>query len=508
MVLAAAVAAAGCMPVPVRTPRLHPPDAVPSPVDAKDELKLHLRSGDLVVLREWRLTGEGTRVEGTGQRYSASRARVGGLASHVVPIESVALVETHSEEHVYPFAAQSLTVLTVFWGAISGLCVADPKSCFGSCPTFYWEGGSSERPEAEGFSASIAKILEERDVDALAAVRPERGRVVLRMRNEALETHSVQRVRLLAAPRPRGGRVLATPDGRFLAALDLEPPVGCSAGAEDCLATVRAADDLERASAADATDLAAREHIVLEFPRSQGELGLVIGARQSLLTTFLFYQTMAYAGSRGGELLARLETGTKHEAERALGMARLLGGIEAEVARGDGSWQAVGAFRETGPIAADTQVLPFHAPDGSGPLRVRLRLAKGNWRLGHVALARLAGERTPETVELRSVERNGHEDAHALGALRDADRHLVTLPGDEYRLVFDLPKAFADPELFLESQGYYYEWQRAEWLREEDAAMTALVLARPDEALRLLAGPFKAREGEMERAFWQSRFRR
>jgi len=49
---------------------------------------------------------------------------------------------------------------------------------------------------------------------------------------------------------------------------------------------------------------------------------------------------------------------------------------------------------------------------------------------------------------------------------------------------------------------------RSEWLAEEDPTMVAMTMLRPDEALRRLAGPFKAREGRMEQAFWASRFRR
>ena len=85
---------------------------------------------------------------------------------------------------------------------------------------------------------------------------------------------------------------------------------------------------------------------------------------------------------------------------------------------------------------------------------------------------------------------------------------MITTPGDEYRLVFRLPEPASEQELFLESEGYYYEWMRGEWLAEENPAMLAMAMLRPDEALRRLAGPFKEREGRMERVFWASRYRR
>ena len=77
-----------------------------------------------------------------------------------------------------------------------------------------------------------------------------------------------------------------------------------------------------------------------------------------------------------------------------------------------------------------------------------------------------------------------------------------------HRVAFALPGPARDLELFLESEGYYYEWMRGEWLSEEDPGMALLALTDPHEALRRLAGPFQEREPGLERAFWSSRFRK
>ncbi len=167
---------------------------------------------------------------------------------------------------------------------------------------------------------------------------------------------------------------------------------------------------------------------------------------------------------------------------------------------------AIGSFDEAGPIAGDVKVIPFEA--AGGPLRVRLRQAKGHWRLDYAAVARLGAPVTPRRLEPVSVESGGRPDPRALALLRRGDRHLITVPGDEYRIAFDLPEAPHGLELFLESEGYYYEWMRDEWLAEEDEEMATLVVADPAEALRRMAGSFKGREGDMERAFWASRFQR
>jgi hypothetical protein len=505
-VIALVALLSGCMPVRVRDPHLYPASQAPRSKKGEDILKVHMKCGELYVLRSWELVGDGARLRGNGTRYSPARVALGDEAPQVIAVPDVALLETNHQKLTFPFAAQSLAALTTYYGALSVMCLADPKSCFGSCPTFYAEAGP-DLPQAEGFSDSIARALEARDVDALWNVRGERGRVALRMRNEALETQAVNDVRLLVAPRPPGGRVVAGPDGRLYAATTLTEPSACLDAAGSCLAALRSVDALERTSAADAENLAVRETLELEFPSAASGNGLILGARQSLLTTFLFYQSMAYAGAAAGDFLARIETGGPAAAERALGMARLLGGIEVDIADA-GGWRPIGSFREAGPLAGDIQVLPFDPPGAQGPLRFRLRFAKGAWRLGYSTLAQLGAPVAPRVVEVARVEREGRVDEGARALLRDPGRYLITLPGDQYRLIFELPEHLEDPELFLESQGYYYEWQRSEWLKEEDPEMLSLVLARPDEALRRLARPFKEREAEMEGTFWQSRFRR
>jgi hypothetical protein len=82
----------------------------------------------------------------------------------------------------------------------------------------------------------------------------------------------------------------------------------------------------------------------------------------------------------------------------------------------------------------------------------------------------------------------------------------VTLPGDELRLVYDLPASMESPELFLVSSGYYLEWLREEWLKDEDPAQVGRLSAQPEVALREWAPAFKQTEPGMNQAFWGSRY--
>ena len=502
VLLVAAAVASGCS-MTVPTPRLHDTKTV-SALKDKGELKVHMRTGELYVLSGFRIEA-GEILEGPGTHYTILR-QPDGAGTHRLRLDEIALIETTETRTAGTLGMLGLGTLTTIWGTASVYCLANPKSCFGSCPTFYLDG-DADVPKAEGFSASIARALEARDVDALPDARPHGGHVAVTMRNEAFETHAVRSVRLLAAPRPRGGRVFAGSDGLYYQALRVSPPGACRAPEGDCLAAVAKVDSTDRLSQADAEDLAAREDMFLDFDTPHGRAGVVIGARQSLMTTFLFYQTLAYAGSRAGEVLAAVERGGTEYARRMMAMRETLGGIEVAVADASGGWTPVGVYDEAGPIAGDMVVIPL--PErAQGHLRVRLRMSKGNWRLGFVGLAALGAAVTPVSIDPERVDRDGRTDPGALTTLLDPNRHLITLPGDQYRLVFPVPGDPALVELFLESQGYYYEWMRQEWLAEEDPAMVALIVQQPAQALRRLAAPYKAREAQAEQAFWNSRFRR
>jgi hypothetical protein len=499
----AVVALAGACGPTILTPRLHEGRQAAT-LKVKNELKVHMRSGELYLLSTFRVIDDSI-LEGTGTRYTAQR-QADGEGTHRFRLDDVAVLETTDKGTVGNLATLGLGALTTVFGTLSLHCLADPKACFGSCPTFYLDD-DADRPRAEGFSSSIARALEARDVDALPDARPQEGRLVIRMRNEALETHAVRRVRLLTAPRPRGGRVLAGTDGRFYPASRVVRPASCRGPEGDCLAAIVHEDAGERLSGADPRDLAAREELFLDFDAPPARAGLVLGARQSLVTTFLFYQTLAFMGREAGAWLATMERAGPEGARRLMAMRDALGGIDVAVGDGSGAWKPIGTYDEAGPIAGDVLVLPL--PERSAaPLRVRLTMAKGNWRLGYVALAHLGAAVKPAAFDPERVERDGRVDAAALAALRDPDRYLITLAGDEYRLVFPVPLEADDLELFLESQGYYYEWLREEWRGEEDPNMLALIVHRPEEALRRLAAPYKAREAQAEHAFWSSRFRR
>jgi hypothetical protein len=466
-------------------------------------LKAHLRDGEVVVLSRWSIDSAGATVVGEGERLDVNRRSI-GVGAQTLPLDSVALFETNVVQTHSSVTA--LGFVTGISAAVTAFCLTNTKACFGSCPTFYVDDGRGQRLHAEGFSASIAPVLEATDVDALYRARPAGRTFEVRMTNEALETHVVRFVRVLAAPRPDSGRVFATQGGAFWQARQVAAPTACRAREGDCLAALRHADGVERFSTTDSLDLAARETIDFEFdsvPRDSA--GLVIASRQTLLSTYVLYQALAFMGRSAGTWLAALQRGDARAREQALGAARILGGIEVQARGADGEWVTVGETQETGPLAIDMRVVPLpRLPAGTRHLR--LRLTRGHWRLDQVAIARLTNRVEPVRLDPVAVRRGRVVDPAALERLRDSARALITLPGDEYTLVYDLPKDFARRELFLEARGYYLEWMREEWLAEENLVRAAGLFIDPASAMRAMAPEFKRREAEMEAVFWRSKY--
>jgi hypothetical protein len=464
-------------------------------------LKCHMKDGGLYVLHGWTIDEPGGAVVGAGE-YQGTDRSVENHASFRVPIADVALFETNTIE-TSPGVA-GMAVVTGLSLAASVACLTHPKACFGSCPTFYAPADDNGRAtlQAEGFSDAISPALEKHDIDALWRTTGHGGPFTLTMTNEAYETHVVKQADLLAVPRPPGGRVLASEDALWLAPR-VDAPVTCRADEGDCAAIVRAVDGLERLSLTDEHDLAARETIELTFPPADGRTGIVIAARQSLVTTFLLYQGLAYLGTTAGTWLAQLERGDAGSRSGGRQLQRLTGGIEVQLERG-GAWETVGEVYETGPIATDVHLVVL--PDGARAERVRLRLPRGGWRIDAVSRAVLGG--TVQPIRIAPTTIRGRIGPDFAGGRRPATKFpIVTMPGDSYELGYVLP-AGREYELFLDSRGYYIEWMRGEWLREEQPLSALRMLLDPAQMLKDLAPIYKQLEPNAEAVFWRSRYAR
>lgn len=464
-------------------------------------LKMHMKNGNVYILQNWAMDSTRGKITGQGVLLNARREKL--FQGNVqVGVDSVVLFETNVLKQ-----SGSATALTVFTGitvAITAYCLTNPKACFGSCPTFYISDGDSLQPDAEGFSASIAPSLEASDSDALFHAASQGDEFAIEMRNEALETHVVRYVNLLAVPRSSGQRVFADAKGNFWESSSLIAPSAATAPEGSCLNLLSHADRMERYSEADSSYLGAKEYIEIEFDDlTEGKYGLVIGARQSLLSTYLLYQTFAYMGHDVGYWLAQVERGRL--GKKANDVLNILGGIDVMMKNKFGIWKVVDKVNEYGPLAIDFHLLKLgHL--SKRKVKIRLRMTKGNWRIDYVALAKLSKPVQPVRLKPYQVLKEDVIDQRALTLLSDSLNQLVTLPGDRYTLKYQLPKNAPNYELFLKSRGYYLEWIRKEWIEEENPHFLSELWFNPRSLLKRLAPQFKKVEKEIEDCFWNSRY--
>ena len=523
--LALALASGGCVHAIYQSEpglRETPPDSV---VEVRTPVRAHLADGSVVLFRDGARVGP-DRIEGSGWRHGLLRrdsTRVAGVG-----MDSVVGLEAAPRSRLNAPATLLVSAAATGVAALGASALA--VAIFGSCPTVYAASGDGEVLEAELFSYSIAPLLEGRDVDALGAAA--RGGVVrLDVRNEALETHFINDLRLLEVSTRPGEVALPDPDGLPVVVADLSSPQ--AAADRDGRDVTRAVASVGgrafetssgRLAAAAESDL--EDVLELRFPRprpvpgardrTSGETGadpgpdsvaLVLRLRNSLLNTVLFYDLML-AGS-GAEALSWMGADLQR-----IGPAVALGrwwssrmGMRVEVLRA-GEWEEVARLADTGPIAWTEVAVPMVPPPGEDPIAVRLRFVADAWRVDRAALAASARRaHTVAHVPTRVLDVDGQVLDGGRGAVAAPDeRYLETRPGDRFIVEFDVGAAAGsgDRRFLLSSQGYYTEWIRPGWVREA-AAAEGTPPAPGDPMLREAMRRWADRRPGFERTFFESR---
>lgn len=482
-------------------------------------LKAHLLDGSTVLFRNGGTVGHDA-VEGTGERFAFMRASANGPAtSIVVPFDSIVGLETFAGKQL---VAQSVIVSTAASAVTGAATIALLKVLFGSCPTVYADTGTGPLLQAEGFSYAIAPLLEQRDLDPLHVRADGDGVVRLELRNEALETHYINNIELVAVSHPIGTRALPDQGGNLVLVDDIRTlDVARDRAGRDLLSTLSSADG-QLFSSAPATVTAARAGDLEDWIDVEARdlppgdsVAVVLRLRNSLLNTVLLYD-----GILGGRDAPEwLETGLQRISTaidlskwymRTMGMRVSVDGVSPRSP--DEPWSA--RLGDVGPLAfRDVAiVLPRPARD-SRSIRVRLRFVADNWRIDQALVAGRVARPTSRVIGLsrvlvRAVDSTSQatDDTAAVGALREADgRYLETSPGQRMTLEFTPAKTIDAPgsstTYLIVWQGWYREWIRGHWLAEP----TRTTAWTPGDAAVLTAlHRWQARQGDLERAFYST----
>lgn len=468
-------------------------------------LKIHMKNGSVYIFVSWHVDKKNNIITGNASLLDPNR-RLVEKGEYKISFDDIVLAETNDISGSAGFGL--LTAATIITGIFTIVCITNPKACFGSCPTFYASNGNEPIVQAEGFSSSISPSLEETDIDALFRAKADNRNFEVQLRNEAYETHIIRKANLLALPRQKGNRVFAAPDNKFYETENLIQASEVKGEEGDCSEKLCLFDGIERFSAADSNNLAEKEIIEVSFNNiSKSNKGLVIASRQTLLTTFLFYQGLAYMGSSAGSLLANLERNSDKVKEIYDKPWKELGNINVLVQNEDGVWEKTSEVGEHGPISTDIKIIPLATDKNRTSLKIRLIMTKGLWRLDYLALGDIIKEVEPFVIPpSSSFPEFTNENSRITDLLANPDSFLITFPGSRYFLNYQLPEDYENYELFMESKGYYLEWIRGEWLEEENPARVFQMFYNSKQFFKDLAPQFKEIEAEMEETFWSSKY--
>jgi hypothetical protein len=400
---------------------------------------------------------------------------------------------------------------------------------FGSCPTIYSDTGAGPMLQAEGFSYAISPLMEHRDLDPLR-VRPDaRGVIRLELRNEALETHFINHVEVVAVRHAEGTRVVPDQRGRPVAVTGFATVRGATDRAGRDVRDMLAASDGALFASSPQVIAAAREGDlddwidldVADLPAGDS-IAVVLRMRNSLLNTVLLYEGML-GGRDAADFLATDMTHIARTVDlsrwyvRTMGMRLSVDGVPLPT---DEPYEGHARLGDIGPIAfRDVAVVLPRPVTRDGRARVRLRFVADNWRMDEVRVAGLVSRPAFRTLAVDSVivptPATGPgpiSQQRAVTAVATADeRYFETRPGQRMTLVFapDESHAVRAPvaadastaTYLIAWQGWYREWLRASWL----ATPTRTTPFVPGDAAVLTAlRSWSAKQAEFERAFYST----
>ncbi len=444
------------------------PDRPPAVVETP--LKAHLINGHVAVFEDGAIFSA-THVSGEAVLYDLN-LQSSSITS--LPLDSVAAFETFSTAIDGGRTLKMSAIATAIPVAIIGVvCAADPKACFGSCPTVY---SNTDRTylEAESFSNSISRLLETRDIDRLNTKGHPTGTVSLEVRNEALETHYINHIELLSVDHDFGERAVSVRNGKALVVGELVDVKSAVDQAGRLVTGVLAAVDgdayrTDEPALAQVTEDRLFDHIDLSFGAlARDSVALVLTLRNSLLNTVLFYDFMlAQAGPKSLDWLAKdMESIGQALSVGDLYMERM--GIRISTWNGQ-TFDQVTRLGNTGPIAWDE--LGVVVPVLPGDARVRLSFLADSWRIDHVAVSPEFRTTAFQVHAPHSITVDDVEDDEALERIAyPDDSYLMTFPTDRFEVNFRIPAIAetSDRTLFLSAQGYYTEWIRRQWVTNLD----------------------------------------
>jgi hypothetical protein len=400
-----------------------------------------------------------------------------------------------------------LTLLSIY-------CISCPKCCFGSCPTVYTYDGEGYNLEVELFSECIARQIEDNDIDLLKQ-KIENDFLKLKITNEALETHFINKFEVVVAEHPIGTELFPTMDNELLLISNSTPVTFAISKNGINLTDVLTKDDniFYRSGVDKVNELRTGpvfDWIDIKVPtHKNSSTKMVMKYRNTLLSTTLLYDVVIGSQGAGGLEWTNKMNNDHAYASQFKMIYDAFSGIKIKLFD-SGVWKEFGKFKDAGPL--NWKYIAAELPgSNSDSLFIRLEFIPDNIMIDYIAFDTTSS--TGDNIETNIIypvevtDGNGNKSDSLLIYVQNTDLdYLKTEPGDSYYLDYKIPSKNDCKQTFLiRSKGYYNEWIRGSWINNKNSRYT-FNLYDIKGTLSYLADSWIENSELLEREFFHSKF--
>jgi hypothetical protein len=470
--------------------------------------KIHLKDGSVIIVEGGFLVN-GKKLTFTGQRFDITRSKSSFQKS--IEIDSIANIEYYQEKWNGGAFLASLPPNVAFYGMGTTILLV---AMFGSCPTIYTFDGNDYTLEAEAFSYSIAKMFETNDLDKLNKGRLINGEYILKVTNEALETHYINKMNLIVADYPQGFEALPTENQEImLKGTDIQPMKVINRSGQD-LSNLLLNKDLmyyqtDTSITKQLTQKVTNDWIDVEVnvPEGVDKIYLGMNIRNTLLNTILLYDVMF--GSQGFKAVDWLDKSSYNifYSWQFYRWYQKYFGIHIKKFNGK-EFKEVQRISDTGPISWHElgAIIPVEAGKTE---HLRFEFIADNMQIDWLGLSFVGNEKCNGKVincsELLDTYRNNKNSSINLFNNDDKD-YFVTYPSDGFIMKYkvgEVPDGMKR-SFFITSRGFYIEWLRQDWLTKSTVPK-GFEFDLNEESIKVAARIWLSKKASFEREFYESR---
>lgn len=433
----------------------------------------------------------------------------------IIPFDSIVAIVLYEEttspgryfaSFFFGLTAPPLTFLGVY-------CVACPKCCFGSCPTVYTFDGHQYNLEVELFSECISKQIEDNDLDLLQQ-NCINDSLQLKITNEALETHLINKFHLIAAEHPTGTKIYPTIDNN-LAIITQQNTISKAYnknGIDVTSLLMHDDSDYYRSGVKSVSELkngVSFDWIDLELPvKNNVPAKMILKYRNTLLSTTLLYDVVIGSQGIDGLNWTNKMNNDKAYAQQFKMIYDHFSGIKIKVLINN-VWVEIGKFKDAGPL--NWKYLVAELPvNSSVPLLVRLEFIPDNFMIDYVGFdtTQCTNQISTSIIDPTKILDGNENCSESLLTYinKDDSSYLKTEPGDSYVFCYSVTRKSNSEQTFLiSSKGYYNEWIRGSWINNSNTTYS-FNLYDINGTLSQLADSWIENSDLLEREFFHSKF--